>query len=196
MIQGGQQPPIGRVIMGRQERKPRNPRHDAVASIQAEMARVEARRLRAVRLAIGFAVPALLVLVVLTVSTIDSGVSNAMRTASGPPATLPAPSVKSTLEPSPEPEQATATSSDVQRLNVAIGDVGYEPTVVPAKAGIPIELTVAQGDGCAAGFLIPKLGIEIDNSAAAVTRNLGILGAGDYRFTCSMQMVEGVLRVR
>jgi len=84
----------------------------------------------------------------------------------------------------------------VQRLSIAIGDVGYEPSVLSAKSGAPIELTVAKGAGCAAGFIIPELGVSMDNSAAPATKKLGILKDGDYRFSCAMGMVEGLLKVR
>lgn len=83
----------------------------------------------------------------------------------------------------------------IQRVWVGFGEYGYEPTVVRVKAGSPVQLTVAQGDGCAAGFLIPDLGISADNSAQAATISLPSMAAGIYRFTCGMEMVEGRLVV-
>lgn len=84
----------------------------------------------------------------------------------------------------------------MQRLRIAIGDNGYEPDVLKADADRPIKITVEQGEGCAAGFLIPDLGVALDNSAGPASKKLGLLEPGDYRFTCGMEMVEGVLRVR
>lgn len=83
-----------------------------------------------------------------------------------------------------------------QRFSIAIGEFGYEPTAISAKAGVPIMLTVAQGDGCAAGFLIPQLDVALDNSSGPVSADLGILQPGEYRFTCGMDMVSGLLMVR
>lgn len=102
----------------------------------------------------------------------------------------PAPAVRQ------RPPVADAASAAPQRLSIAIGQVGYEPSALEASAKSPIILTVGQGEGCAAGFVIPRLGLELDNSVGPVTKNLGVLAPGDYRFTCSMGMVEGILRVR
>jgi hypothetical protein len=117
------------------------------------------------------------------------------------PAKAPEPAASG--EPAPAPERAedsvearrSQETPAVQKLK-AIGDTGYEPAVLTAKAGTPIKLTVDKGEGCAAGFLMPELGIELDNSSGSVTKSLGSLEAGDYRFTCGMQMVEGLLRVK
>lgn len=83
-----------------------------------------------------------------------------------------------------------------QRLRIAIGSQGYEPGVVRAESGRPIVLAVGRGEGCAAGFLIPELGVERDNSSGPITVNLGDLPAGKYRFSCGMDMVSGTLIVR
>ena len=83
-----------------------------------------------------------------------------------------------------------------QRLAIAIGAAGYEPSRILASAGTPIALTVGKGQGCAAGFNIPKLGVHLDNSAGAVTTKLGKLKAGTYTYVCSMGMVSGKLVVR
>lgn len=95
-----------------------------------------------------------------------------------------------------QPPVADVTSAKPQRLSIVIGQVGYEPSALEASAKSPIILTVGQGEGCAAGFVIPRLGLELDNSGGPVTKNLGVLAPGEYRFNCSMGMVEGVLLVR
>ncbi|MBI5232610.1 MAG: cupredoxin domain-containing protein [Coriobacteriales bacterium] len=99
---------------------------------------------------------------------------------------------------SPEPESAPVkpAAPKSQRFKIAIGSVGYEPSVVNATAGSPIVLTVAQGEGCAAGFLMPDLGVNADNSAGDAKVDLGRVDRGTYRFTCGMGMVEGKLVVR
>lgn len=83
-----------------------------------------------------------------------------------------------------------------QQLRIAIGSQGYEPSVIRAKSGQPIVLSVGRGEGCAAGFLIPELGVEKDNSGGPVTINLGNVPAGRYRFSCGMDMVSGTLIVK
>lgn len=181
--------------MSRQARN-RTPRRDTVASIRAEMERAETDRLRAIRLATGLAAVALLVAAALAVATIGSGVPPEAGAVAPSPVVVTEPSPPAASEPDPEPEPAAASSPEVQRIDIAIGVAGYEPSTVSAKAGIPIDLTVAKGEGCAAGFLMPSQGIQLDNSAAAATVSLGALSPGDYRFTCGMEMVEGVLQVR
>lgn len=80
-----------------------------------------------------------------------------------------------------------------ERVRIAVGSAGYEPDVVRVKSGVPITLTVGRGEGCAAGFLMPDLGISKDNSTGAITFRIRPLRPGTYRFTCGMEMVEGRL---
>lgn len=91
-----------------------------------------------------------------------------------------------------EPE----AKQDPQSVSIAIGQRGYEPSQVTVKEGAPVELVVARGEGCAAGFLIPELDVAADNSQGPATVELGRLKRGTYRFTCGMQMVEGTLVVQ
>lgn len=95
---------------------------------------------------------------------------------------------KATPKPAPEPEP--------QRFRIAIGSQGYEPGVIRASAGAPVILRVGRGEGCAAGFLIPELGVDEDNSGGPVTINLGRVRAGRYQFSCGMEMVTGTLIVK
>ena len=87
-------------------------------------------------------------------------------------------------------------SSSVQRVRIAIGASGYVPSVVTASSNSPVVLYVGRGQGCAAGFLIRKLGVNKDNSSGAVIVNLGRVAAGSYRFSCGMEMVTGTLIVK
>ncbi len=83
-----------------------------------------------------------------------------------------------------------------QRFSIRIGRTGYEPSVVSASSKSPITLSVGKGQGCAAGFVMPSLGIQKDNSQGTVTFSLGKLKPGTYRFNCAMGMVSGRLVVR
>lgn len=94
-----------------------------------------------------------------------------------------------------EPQTPKPPKAVTQRVSVGIGAYGYEPAVITVKAGSAVELTVAQGDGCASGFLIPELGVAADNSTQAAVVVLPSVEPGIYRFTCGMEMVEGRLVV-
>lgn len=121
-------------------------------------------------------------------------------TVAGVPTETVAPSAQTPEgEPTPAAEAVsqaeTASSATAQVFDIRIGERGYEPSVVRARAGLPVTLIVAQGEGCAEGFLIASLGIDANNSSGPATVNLGALEPGTYRFTCGMDMVEGNLVV-
>ncbi len=110
----------------------------------------------------------------------------------GEPEAAEAPRVEP--EPAPAPARAPAAQrapTAAQRVTIRIGDAGYEPATVEVKAGTPVRLTVGKGEGCAAGFLMPELGLSADNSSGPATLTLPPLKPGVYRFTCGMEMVEG-----
>ena len=119
-----------------------------------------------------------------------------------PPVDTPAPVVEPKPEPAPKPkpqpkpEPDQAANKDTKRLSIRIGGAGYEPSTVTASSDRPISLTVGKGEGCAAGFLMPSLGIDKDNSSGSVTIGLGRLKPGTYGFSCGMGMVQGELVVR
>lgn len=87
-------------------------------------------------------------------------------------------------------------SPNVQAFRIAIGVTGYRPSVINALASSPIVLSVQRGQGCAAGFLIPDLGVDEDNSGGPVRIRLGRVPAGTYQFSCGMEMVTGTLIVK
>jgi len=109
-----------------------------------------------------------------------------------------APSKKSVV-PKPVAKRAEVkvpkASPTVQTYRIAIGVTGYRPSVVNASASSPIVLSVQRGEGCAAGFLIPGLGVDKDNSGGPVSIRLGRVPAGSYQFSCGMEMVTGTLIV-
>jgi plastocyanin domain-containing protein len=118
------------------------------------------------------------------------------------PATVAPATPKATVTPStkaqakPKAPAAKKASSKAQHFDIQIGAAGYEPSVVTAASGRPVTLTVGKGQGCAAGFLMPSLGIDKDNSSGPVTVKLGVLEPGTYGFSCGMGMVQGRLVVR
>jgi cytoskeletal protein RodZ len=107
--------------------------------------------------------------------------------------------LRSTKAPTvaPAPKHPTAASAPApQHLTIKIGASGYEPSTLTASSKSPIKITVGKGEGCAAGFVIPTLGINMDNSRGAVTLSVGRLKPGRYVYHCSMDMVQGTLVVR
>jgi plastocyanin domain-containing protein len=113
---------------------------------------------------------------------------------------VPSPTKKSP-PPAPKPKPPTVVTPPapkppaVQQVSIAVGAAGYEPSTVSVHSGAPIRITVAQGQGCAAGFLMPRLGISQDNSAGPITFEVGPLDRGTYTFTCGMGMLTGQLVV-
>jgi hypothetical protein len=91
-------------------------------------------------------------------------------------------------------EGQTTVEGDVQRVDVDI-DLGYVPNVVYAKAGVPIEITFAQGDGCYAEIMFPEFGVFEDLTQGPVTITLPALEPGEYGWSCGMQMVYGAIIV-
>lgn len=106
------------------------------------------------------------------------------------PAT-PEPPKPAAKKAKPKPNAPTA-----QNVRIGFGDAGYSPSTVTASAASPLKLSVDQGEGCAAGFLIPALNISADNSAGPITIDLGKVPAGSYQFSCGMEMVTGTLIVK
>ena len=125
------------------------------------------------------------------------------------------PEAKGSVEPAPAPKRKavpkkaastkssartpstnSSSSTSVQHFAIAIGRAGYEPESITAQSGRSITMTVGKGEGCAAGFNMPKLGVHADNSSGPVTIRLGKVKAGTYIYTCSMGMVSGELVVR
>jgi hypothetical protein len=120
-----------------------------------------------------------------------------------PPVDSAAPGPKPKPKPKPKPNPTSTTSRTApvakraeQRVAIAIGAAGYAPSRLVVHAGAPVVLTVGKGEGCAAGFELPSLGLHLDNSAGPVTKRLGALKPGTYKFSCSMGMVSGVLVAR
>ena len=93
-----------------------------------------------------------------------------------------------------EIEGATTVDGGIQRVNVDIGD-GYVPNVIKAQAGIPIEMTFAQGSGCFAEVYFPEFDIFEDLTQGPKTITLPALEAGAYGWSCGMQMVYGTIVV-
>jgi len=82
----------------------------------------------------------------------------------------------------------------VQRITI-MADGAFSPSLISAKAGIPIELSFGQGSGCSAAIKFPPLGIEQDLSTGPATVTLPALEPGRYTMYCQSNMDMGTLIV-
>lgn len=79
-------------------------------------------------------------------------------------------------------------------VEIAALDDGYEPSMVRAKAGQPVQLRVVTNEsfGCTRAFVIPAMNLErILPETGTTTIDLPAQQAGTLRFTCAMGMFGG-----
>ena len=85
-----------------------------------------------------------------------------------------------------------------QEVTISVLSNGYNPSRVVLKEDFPtkLELKTNQTYSCAIAFRIPslKIGINLKPSGAEVL-SLPPLEKGEYLFTCSMGMYQGVIKV-
>ena len=91
-------------------------------------------------------------------------------------------------------EGQTVLDGDVQRISVD-ASAGYNPNVIRAKAGVPLEITFSEGFGCMAEVISADLGFAEDLTTGPKTVSIPALGAGEYGFSCGMEMVFGTIVV-
>jgi len=89
------------------------------------------------------------------------------------------------------PEGQARLEGAVQKLSIDVSKGYYDPTIVRVKAGVPLELTFGQGEGCLARVLVPGFGIDQDLTRGGATVKIPALAAGEYSFSCGMKMVFG-----
>lgn len=85
-----------------------------------------------------------------------------------------------------------------QDVTINVLSNGYSPSIVVLKEDVPTELKLKtnQTYSCAIAFRIPslKIGVNLKPTGEEVL-NLSPLKKGEYLFTCSMGMYQGVLKV-
>ncbi|WP_146160734.1 sulfite exporter TauE/SafE family protein [Deinococcus arcticus] len=82
-------------------------------------------------------------------------------------------------------------------LELQAADRGYVPTVLYAKAGVPVTLTLVtqSPSGCARAFTIPRLGVrEVLPETGRVVVHLPPQHPGTLSFACSMGMYRGQIQ--
>ena len=96
-----------------------------------------------------------------------------------------------------EPIEGTARlEGGVQRIDVDLSSGSYNPNTIILKAGVPAEVTFGQSSGCTAQVISQDLGFSEDLTSGPKTVKLGALSAGEYAFSCGMQMVFGKIVVQ
>ncbi|TXG78662.1 hypothetical protein E6Q11_00665 [Candidatus Dojkabacteria bacterium] len=86
----------------------------------------------------------------------------------------------------------------VQQAEIDITSNGYEPSVISLREGVPTKLTLITKDAysCAIAFRIPylKMGVNLGPNGKELL-DLPALKKGNYGFSCSMGMYQGVFKV-
>jgi len=96
----------------------------------------------------------------------------------------------------PEVEAATTVEGDVQTIAVDTSSGSFNPSVIKAKAGVPIEIAFSQAPGgCMSGVFFPDFNINEDLTAGGKTISVPALEPGEYQFFCQMQMVSAKIVV-
>jgi hypothetical protein len=99
-------------------------------------------------------------------------------------------------DPGGAPSSAPVVDGGVQRVFVDVSNGYFDPTTIELAAGVPAEITFSQGSGCLAQVQFPQLGIFEDLTNGGAIVRIPALDAGEYPFSCGMQMVFGSLVVR
>lgn len=93
-------------------------------------------------------------------------------------------------------EAATTVEGDVQKIAVDTSTGSFNPNVIKAKAGVPIEIDFSQSPGgCLSGVMFPDFGISEDLTGGPKTVKVPALEKGEYTFYCQMQMVSAKIVV-
>lgn len=93
-------------------------------------------------------------------------------------------------------EGAAKIEGGVQRIDVDLSTGSYNPNTIVLKAGVPAEITFGQSSGCTAQVMSQDLGFFEDLTGGPKTVKLAALDAGEYQFSCGMQMVFGKVVVQ
>jgi hypothetical protein len=85
---------------------------------------------------------------------------------------------------------------DVQTIDVDLSSGIYNPNAIVLKAGVPAEITFGESGGCTGQVMSKDLGFFEDLTTGAKTVKIPALDAGEYAFSCGMEMVFGKIVVR
>lgn len=93
-------------------------------------------------------------------------------------------------------EGTAEVTGDVQKIAVDLSTGIYNPNVIVLKAGVPAEITFGESSGCTGQVMSKDLGFFEELSTGAKTVKLPALDAGEYAFSCGMEMVFGKIVVK
>jgi hypothetical protein len=94
------------------------------------------------------------------------------------------------------PTGSAKLEGDVQRIAVDLSQGFYDPTIIEAKAGVPLEIAFGQGQGCLSAVLVPSANVNQDLTSGGAVVKLPPMQPGEYEFSCGMHMVYGKIVVK
>ena len=98
--------------------------------------------------------------------------------------------------PAAAPRGAAVSSGGIQKVSVDVSQGFFDPMVIDVKAGVPLEISVGQGQGCMSKMLIKDFGVSQDLTSGGAIIKLPAAKAGEYTFSCGMEMQYGKLVVK
>jgi hypothetical protein len=98
--------------------------------------------------------------------------------------------------PADAPRGAAVSLDGAQTISVDVSQGFFNPMVIDAKAGEPLAITFGQGQGCMAKVLINDFGVSQDLTSGGAVVKLPAMKAGEYTFSCGMEMQFGKIVVK
>jgi copper chaperone CopZ len=100
------------------------------------------------------------------------------------------------ISPTTDAAAPTEVAEDGAVQRIAVGDdgTGFDPSVIAAKVGIPLEIDFAPGQECRTVVKFPEIGVEEEISQGGTVK-LPALEAGTYQIVCGGDGPEGTLLV-
>lgn len=94
-----------------------------------------------------------------------------------------------------EAEEYAQNKGSVQEITLSWGTLTYEPSIIHAKAGVPLRIKADLDhlSGCYRSFVVPVLGVNALFSEENDTVEVFSAQKGTYHFTCTMSMGKGTL---
>lgn len=112
-----------------------------------------------------------------------------------------APRAGAPTQPAPQlppgaPEGTAVSAGGMQTISVDVSQGFFDPMVLKARAGEPLDITFSQGQGCMAKVLMKDFGVSQDLTSGGAVVKLPALKPGEYTFSCGMEMQFGKLVVK
>ncbi|MEH7014456.1 cupredoxin domain-containing protein [Neobacillus niacini] len=98
----------------------------------------------------------------------------------------------------PAPTELDITKETNPKIEMMVTPTGYSPNIIRVKKGVPVELNITNsGDNsCFSTFMMPDFNLNNVNLKAGTTKlSFTPDKAGEYTFTCGMNMFKGTVIV-